>query len=80
MRKTGKYLKKAVVFLVGSAVVIVGIILLPAPGPGMLVILFGLMILSTEFEWAERHLITVKAKMKAVIDKSKARADKFNKK
>ena len=41
---------------VGLALVVVGLVLaLPlVPGPGVLVVLVGLTVLSTEFEWARR--------------------------
>jgi len=41
---------------VGLALVVVGLVLaLPlVPGPGVLVMLVGLTVLSTEFEWARR--------------------------
>ncbi len=44
--------------IAGFGLVIVGIILaLPlVPGPGALVIIAGLAVLATEFEWAERWL------------------------
>jgi uncharacterized protein (TIGR02611 family) len=41
---------------VGTGVVIVGVVLLPLPGPGWLIIFLGLGILATEFEWARRLL------------------------
>ncbi|MGS2586844.1 TIGR02611 family protein [Streptomyces hebeiensis] len=41
------------VFLVGLAVVITGIIMLPLPGPGWLVIFAGMAIWATEFVWAQ---------------------------
>jgi uncharacterized protein (TIGR02611 family) len=44
--------------LVGFIIVIVGILMLPLPGPGSLIILLGLTILSVELEWARQ---TVKA-------------------
>jgi uncharacterized protein (TIGR02611 family) len=44
------------VALVGLVVIIVGIILLAAPGPGWLVIFLGLGIWATEFVWAESLL------------------------
>jgi uncharacterized protein (TIGR02611 family) len=37
-------------------VIVVGIVLLAAPGPGWLVIFLGLGILATEFVWAESLL------------------------
>lgn len=40
----------------GTVVLIVGIIAIPYPGPGWLIVFTGLGILSTEFEWAGRVL------------------------
>ena len=44
------------VAVVGAAVLVVGIILIPYPGPGWLVVFAGLAILATEFSWAGRLL------------------------
>jgi uncharacterized protein (TIGR02611 family) len=49
-------------FLVGAAgflVVAVGIVLMPLPGPGVLIVLAGVLILATQFEWAERRVVQV---------------------
>ena len=35
---------------------IAGLIMVPAPGPGWLVVFFGLLILASEFEFAQRWL------------------------
>lgn len=45
-----------VTVLVGVILVIAGIILLPLPGPGGLVIILGLTVLAVEFEWAREAL------------------------
>jgi uncharacterized protein (TIGR02611 family) len=42
--------------VVGLAVVAVGIVLIPFPGPGWLIVLTGLAILALEFVWAQRLL------------------------
>lgn len=42
--------------VIGGAVLIAGIIMIPYPGPGWLVVFAGLAILATEFEWAGRAL------------------------
>ncbi len=47
---------RIVVGLVGAAVVVLGIVLIPLPGPGWLIVFAGLAILATEFVWAERLL------------------------
>ena len=51
--------------LVGVTIIIIGIILLPLPGPGWLIIFGGLFVLSTEFEWAERLLEYARDKVHA---------------
>jgi uncharacterized protein (TIGR02611 family) len=42
--------------IIGLAVVAAGILLLPLPGPGWLIIFAGLGVLATEYEWAARLL------------------------
>jgi uncharacterized protein (TIGR02611 family) len=52
--------RRVVVAVVGSTVVLVGIILLVTPGPAFIVIPAGLGILAMEFAWAHRWLRKVK--------------------
>jgi len=47
---------RVAVAVIGAAVVVGGIVLIPLPGPGWLIVFGGLAILSTEFEWAGRLL------------------------
>jgi uncharacterized protein (TIGR02611 family) len=44
------------VTFVGVAIVVIGIILLPLPGPGWLIIFAGLGVLATEYAWASNLL------------------------
>jgi uncharacterized protein (TIGR02611 family) len=44
------------VAVVGTAVLVAGIIAIPYPGPGWLILFAGLAILATEFHWAKRVL------------------------
>lgn len=44
------------VFVAGLAVVVAGVIMLPLPGPGWLVIFAGMALWGTEFTWAQRVL------------------------
>jgi uncharacterized protein (TIGR02611 family) len=44
------------VALIGGLVLAVGIVLIPYPGPGWLIVFAGLAILATEFRWARRLL------------------------
>jgi uncharacterized protein (TIGR02611 family) len=49
---------RAGVAVVGTAVVLLGLVTVPLPGPGWLTVLAGLALLASEFAWAER-LLTV---------------------
>lgn len=75
-----KTAKKIGVLLVGIPLVILGIILVPLPGPGLLVSFAGLFVLSLEFEFARKHKDRLSGELKKVIDNAKARADSINKK
>ncbi|QHA03607.1 TIGR02611 family protein [Streptomyces broussonetiae] len=51
------------VFVVGLAVVVAGVVLLPLPGPGWVVIFGGMAIWATEFVWAQLVLRWTKRKV-----------------
>lgn len=57
--------KKIVTGIIGGLVLLVGIIAIPYPGPGWLIVFAGLAILSTEFEWAQRVLKYTRGKYDA---------------
>lgn len=42
--------------VVGSVLLVVGLITIPLPGPGWLTVIAALFVLATEFTWAERLL------------------------
>lgn len=46
--------------VIGFTVIAIGALMLILPGPGLVVIGFGLLILSAEFEWARRALDRMK--------------------
>lgn len=52
--------RKAVILIVGSTVLLIGIAMLILPGPAILVVPLGLGILAIEFAWARRWLGRVK--------------------
>ncbi|WP_460819677.1 PGPGW domain-containing protein [Nocardioides korecus] len=61
--------KKWGVAVVGGLVLALGVVLMPLPGPGAVVVVLGMVILATQFEWADRRLDTVKAwAMKGAAD------------
>lgn len=59
--------------MIGSIVLLAGLIMLVTPGPGLVGIIAGLLILSTEFEWAERYLHQARKKLKETNDKIRNR-------
>ncbi|HEX2315514.1 MAG TPA: PGPGW domain-containing protein [Thermomonospora sp.] len=66
------------VFTVGVTVLVGGLVMMIAPGPGILGIIVGLAILATEFAWAQRALhraraAAEKAKEKALDPRTKRR-------
>jgi uncharacterized protein (TIGR02611 family) len=48
--------KRFAILLVGVTILLLGIIMLVAPGPGIFTIALGLPILASEFVWARRLL------------------------
>lgn len=47
---------KIVITVLGVLIVIIGLILVPLPGPGWLIVFIGLTVLGSEFHWARRVL------------------------
>ncbi|MCU1681968.1 MAG: hypothetical protein JWQ81_2707 [Amycolatopsis sp.] len=65
----GKPVKRALFAVAGAILVVVGVILLVLPGPGMLLILAGLLLLASEFPALERYVDPVRDRaMKAAED------------
>ncbi|WP_203335545.1 PGPGW domain-containing protein [Nocardioides limicola] len=56
-------LTKVVVTLVGTLVVLLGVVMLVTPGPGLVTIVVGLLILSAEWEWARRWLRVARTRL-----------------
>lgn len=59
-----RVLRRLVVTVVGFLLVALGIALVPLPGPGLLVAVGGLALLSTEYVWAQR-----------LVDRTRKRAE-----
>ncbi len=55
-------LKRYLTAVVGGVVLVLGIIMIPYPGPGWAVVFLALGILSTEFAWAKKWLDFAKGK------------------
>lgn len=55
-----KRVRRVAIAVAGGTVLLVGIIAIPYPGPGWLIVFTGLAILATEFMWARRLLTFAK--------------------
>ena len=62
-----RHTKRIITAFLGGLVVLVGIVLIPYPGPGWLIVFAGFAILSTEFEFARRTLEWLKGKYEAWV-------------
>jgi uncharacterized protein (TIGR02611 family) len=67
-RPTMRLAWRIAVGVVGAAVLALGIIAIPYPGPGWLIVFAGLAILASEFEWAQRVLHYARGKYDAWTD------------
>ena len=52
----------------GSLVTIIGVIMMPLPGPGLLIVAVGLGILSRDVAWADRLLQIVRKRLPSDSD------------
>lgn len=74
MQRTVKYVRRAVIAVVGGFVTIVGLILIPLPGPGFLIVFAGVFILSLEFEWFKPHVERTKNIVKSTTQVKKKKS------
>lgn len=66
-------MKRVIIAVVGCVLLVVGAILLVLPGPGLLLVLAGLLTLATEFPAVERYVDPVRDRaMKAAEDSVKS--------
>lgn len=66
-RPAVEFVYRIVVAIVGLAVLGVGIVAIPYPGPGWAIVFLGLAILATEFAWAHRLLGHARTRYDAVM-------------
>ena len=70
--RTYKVARRIAVGVVGSTVLAVGVALIVLPGPAIIVIPIGLMILSAEFAWARLWLRKVRRSISSQSAESRA--------
>jgi uncharacterized protein (TIGR02611 family) len=68
-----KIARKTGVTILGFLLIVVGIALLVLPGPGLVVIIIGLIVLSWEYEWAKHHLRRARNAHKKAMKKIKSK-------
>lgn len=61
-----KQTKRFIVFVIGMALLLLGIALLVLPGPAFPFLIAGLILLATQFHWAKTILKDLKMKLKRV--------------
>ncbi len=66
MVATYRQARRAVILLIGSSVLVIGIAMVVLPGPAVLVVPLGLSILGLEFAWARRWLIEIRTRLDTV--------------
>jgi uncharacterized protein (TIGR02611 family) len=61
------------VLVIGLVILALGVVLLPLPGPGWVVIFLGLGVLAAEFVWAQRVLRRAKGYYERLRDRARHR-------
>ena len=67
-----RLLRRIAVTVAGVVILAVGVVLLVAPGPGLLVIALALAVFAIEYRWARRHLAAVQARARSAALKTAA--------
>lgn len=62
-----KVVRRVIVSVVGSTVLLIGIVLLVLPGPALVIIPVGMAILATEYAWARRWLRKVRRIVTGIV-------------
>jgi uncharacterized protein (TIGR02611 family) len=73
LRVVGRAVRRGGVFVVGTALLLAGSAMLVLPGPGIAVILLGLVVLSAEFQWAKRILAWTRERFTDLRNQAQAR-------
>ena len=73
VRTQARVARRAAVTLAGVVLLAIGAVLLVAPGPGLIVVALGLLVLGTEYEWARRHATRTLHRARQAADQAAAR-------
>jgi uncharacterized protein (TIGR02611 family) len=72
VKDLARLFRRIAVTAVGTVILAVGVILLVAPGPGLVVIAFALAVSATEYPWARRRLAAVRERALAAARQAAA--------
>ena len=72
-------IRKLLAGLVGFPLLMLGLILIPIPGPGLLTCFVALFILSLGFDWADKYFQKTKQSLLKMYSDAKKRADNIDK-
>jgi len=61
--------RRMVIAMLGATIVLAGVAMLVLPGPGLLTIILGLMLLGVEFAFARRWLTRIKKETRQAADR-----------
>lgn len=78
VRATLRQIRRLAILVCGLTVVLVGLVMFITPGPGLVVVPFGLGILAIEFVWARRLLAQVRDRAARLRDDYWRREDRGN--
>jgi uncharacterized protein (TIGR02611 family) len=67
-----RLLRRIAISVVGTVILVVGVVLLVAPGPGLVVIALALAVFAIEYQWARRNLTAVQARARSAALKAAA--------
>jgi uncharacterized protein (TIGR02611 family) len=70
MNDLGRLLRRIAITALGTVILAVGVVLLVAPGPGLLVIVLALAVFAVEYEWARRRLATARELARTAAEKT----------
>ncbi|HET7017431.1 MAG TPA: PGPGW domain-containing protein [Streptosporangiaceae bacterium] len=65
-----KLLRRIAITALGTVILAVGVVLIVAPGPGLLVIVLALAVFAIEYEWARRRLVTARDLARTAAEKT----------
>jgi len=69
----GRSARRIAVTVVGGVLLLAGGVMVVTPGPGLVVIILGLVVLGTEYAWARRALEKARDRAKRTADRIRRR-------